>query len=393
MSTARRTLADTPPCLSTIILCGAYVALVVLALSNLSHAAFPFNGLDEQGHISYTIHLIHDHRWWPDFLHFPMVDLATGATLDTPNYINHPPTFYWPMKVLSEAFPSLAPLHFRYFSLALSLLAMLLYMRLGAALAMPLAGTILYALFPFLLYLHVQIGFYSNDAMALLGGLVATHASLHWLNAENPPRALIWMLLGVLLASVKLTSLLLVGSYVAMCLLLRLRALFALPNYLLLVGLIVALICAAPYAYLFVAFGSPAPKTIGQIAQLNECLGCTHHNMPFHEWLGYFLGQFANQLAVIELTFLPILAYIAALLAVLRPRALHAQPLRAMAVASAVATLLTLTIHTAFSWQRYREYGWIFDSLLRYYLPLIGAYAAVTCHALKPRPPMPNETP
>jgi len=390
----RRTTNSAPARLPSIILWCAFAALVALTLNNLATAAFPFTAIDEHGHLSYTLHLINTHRWCPDFSQFPMVDVATNKALHTPNYINHPPMFYWFMKLAHVAIPSLHPIQFRLFSLALSLLAMWLYTRFGTRLGLSVGGSILYALFPFMLYLQLQMGFYSNDAMALLGGVITNYASLHWLKGERPHRSIFWMGAGVLLASVKLTALLLVGLYALFCLGLRAQQVRVLPRRFFLFGVFIAAISAAPFVYFLLTFGSPAPTTLGQLAQLKACLHCNHAPMEFFAWLGFFISQFANQLSVPEATFFPILAYAAALLALFWPRMNQpSSPMRAMAIASAAATLITLGIHATFSWQRYHEYGWIFDSLVRYYLPLIGAYAAITCHALNPRTMMPDETP
>jgi hypothetical protein len=243
---------------------------------------------------------------------------------------------------------------------------------------------------PLLVYMQLQIGFYNNDSLCVLGGMVVVAASLGWLRGKKPARALAWMGVGLLLTSVKLTALLLVGTYVLSCLLLRFSRLRMLPRHWLLYGLAVALLCAAPYVYMLVTLGSPAPNTAGQLALLSGHPTCrieASARVTFTQWLAFFLIKFADQLSVSETTFLAILIYGTALLTVgvwrqQKPTTLHMDALRSVALASFIATLMTLTIHTIFSWQRYRDYGWICDSLLRYYLPLIGAYAAVSSHAL-----------
>ena len=376
----------------------------VLTLTNLYNnpSTIPFNAIDEQGHMSYALHLITHHRWWPNFLHFNLFDVASHAELPTLNYINHPPIFYWLMKLAAMALPALEPIHFRVVALVIYLTGLVLYTRLGVAMSMSIAASILYGLTPLLVYLHLQMGFYNNDAVCFLGGMVATLASLHWLRGEHPRRAILWMGLGVILASVKLTALLLVGFYVAATILQRRSTLRSLPKHFILYGIITVILCTAPYLYMTLTFGSPAPTTPGQLAKLVECANCATQGLApqsnFLPWLSFFLAQLANQLSVPETTFIPICVYLAALLVIAwqnrhNPRSWQNQPLVAMALASAAATLLTLSIHCAFAWHRYVEYGWIFDSLVRYYLPLLGAYAAVSGYAIAYAAHEPKEKP
>lgn len=248
----------------------------------------------------------------------------------------------------------------------------------------------LYALMPLLLYMHLQIGFYNNDTLCVLGGMVATSASLRWLGGEQPTRAWVWMGIGVLLASVKLTALLLVGLYVLVCLVLRRGQLRSIPLGGWLYGVAIAALCVAPYLYMTVAYGSPAPNTAGQLALLADhptCHTAPALRMDWITWLPFFFAKFADQHAISETTFFPIIFYGAALVALAfkwRAPSLNAENsgLHSVAFASAFATLATLAIHTIFSWQRHRDFGWICDSLLRYYLPLIAAYAAVSAHTL-----------
>lgn len=368
-----------------------FLALCILSLHNIQEHPSPFNQIDEHGHLSYALHLITHQRWWPDFSDFRMFDVPTGTELTTLNYINHPPTFYWLAKLMDILFPWWQPVHLRAMALTFYLLAMLLYTRIGTSLHLTPSASMLYALMPLLLYMHLQIGFYNNDALCMLGGMVATSASLLWFRGHHPTQAWRWMWFGVLFASMKLTALLLVGTYVLACLMLRRTQLRSLTFGGWLYGIAVAILCIAPYLYMTIAFGSPAPNTAGQLAKLAECLHCTTQGLApeasFIQWLPFFLSKFADQLSAAETTFLPIALYVLSLATLcvrlsLNTAADPSNPMAAMATASAAATCFMLIVHTIFSWQRYRDYGWIFDGLLRYYLPLIGAYAAVSAHAL-----------
>lgn len=337
---------------SAVILWFGFLAVCLLALNNLAQHPMPFSAIDEQGHISYALHLIQHHRWWPDFSHFLMYDVATGTEHSTPNYINHPPMFYWLTKLAYAFFPGLDAPWFRSISLVLSVLAMALYTHLGVKLAMPIPASLLYALMPLMLYMHLQIGFFNNDGLCALGGVIATWASLQWFREAQPARAVVWMAIGLLLASIKLTGLLLVGIYVFACLAQRSSHIRALPRACLVFGMATMLLCIAPYLYFALTVGSPAPATPGQLALMHACAGCPDQSttapMAFIEWLGFFLIGFANQLSVAEITFLPILLFAASLAtpAFLRPGHAPAAPdtaLRGIAIAAAAATGVRMT--------------------------------------------------
>jgi hypothetical protein len=376
-----------------IILWSLFLLCVALTLGNIAKTPLTLSSdaVDEPSHISYALHLIAHARWWPDFTQFFLFDVPTGTELPARNYINHPPTFYWLMKLAHQLFPWWEPIHFRAVALVFYLVGMALYTRLGVALAMPVVPSAVYGTLPLLVYLYLQTGFYNNDALCFLGGGITTLYSFYWLRGDHPRRALLWMGVGVVLASVKLTALLLIGFYALACALQRPAALRALPKRYGFYALLAGLISVAPYAYMFLTLGSPAPNTPGQLAKLIECLHCHDQGLPasmdFFTWLTHFLARFADQLSVAETTFIPILLYALGLAVLLLPsRAAlprqHNPSLRAMAIASLIATLATVFIHAFFSWQRYRDYGWIFDSLLRYYLPLLGAYGAVIGQAI-----------
>lgn len=367
------------------ILYASLIFFAFLCIANLSDHPAPFQNIDEHGHLSYAQHLIQQHRWWPDFAHFPMYDIHSGHALEELNYLNHPPTFYWLTKLFAAVFSTFKEVDFRYLAQVFYGLAMLLYWFIGQQMLRSIAAAILYAMFPFMLYLYLQIGFYNNDSLCFLGGMLAVFASLRWMRAHRPAQAFLLMMLAVLLASVKLTALLLVGSFVLACVCLRPRHVCALHAANWVCAALVAAASIAPYLLLMHDFGSPAPNTPGQLFTLQQWRDShTAPAEPFGVWLAAFLSGFANQLSVSELTFIPILLYVFSALGLLyglfRARLTLATPVVAVGLAGIIATCVTLVIHAWFSWQRYVAYHWIFDSLLRYYLPLISIYA-LTCVA------------
>ena len=349
--------------------------------------------IDEQAHLSYALTLIDQHRFWPDFDHFTMADRTTAQPLRTTNYLNHPPTFYWLAKLAHDVVPTLTLQDYRNGATALSLLAIALYGFIGARLAMPLVATVLYAVMPWLIYMHRQVGFYNNDCLAILGGLLVTHASLLWFEQRRTALAFRLALIGLALASVKLTALILVGLYAASCLLLQRPALRSMPWQAWLAALLVGALILLPYAHLILETGSPAPETLGQrLMMTNHPPGdnwsrtlitgwVQEPRMHFLPWLMHFFHDFAVQVRINDTTFLPLLLIMVAMLrGLLLPQ--PPTPITCMLRAGFIATSITLLIHIWFAWGRYLHYGWRLDSGLRYYYPLLAVYGAACGTAL-----------
>jgi hypothetical protein len=361
---------------------------------------FPFGWVDEQAHYSYVQHLIQQHRWWPDFMHFPLVDTVTRVPNAVPNYLNHPPTFYWLMKVVQITFPTLPP---RIVPCCFYLLAIGLYFWHGYKLVPTKTATLLYTALPFLLCVYFWVGFYNNDSAAILGGMLATFASLDWLRNHRPRRACLLMLFGVSLASVKLTALLLVGLYVMAILLLTRSSWHEIParGWIGAGGLM--LLLSAPYLYFALYEGGFAPETLGHhyaltIKSAKEFGWPSLPRMDFLPWLWTFLKGFASlgivlhegslpSFVVLKITILPLLMIICSCIFIplLSPHALHSEAYRSflkITQATAIATFLTLAIHVGFSWPRYQHYGWMIDNFIRYYFPLLAAYGTVCASAV-----------
>ena len=369
---------------SWIIILGGLLFAIATLLNVYHHPlTSPYTQVDEQAHLSYAQHLIEHQRWWPDYDHFVQYKTEDASRIDSlPNYLNHPPTFYWLAKALHWVMPNAGFAEFRAIAISLLLVFIALYVAIGMQLSAGTASGIGYAMLPFLFYQQFQLGFFNNDALALVGGSLAVLAGIHWFTSAAR-YAWVGLCLGLLLASVKLTALLLVGAYVATCPLLRLSHLRQLRVWQWLLMLVSGVAALSPYLIMTLRFGSPAPETQGQLGKL---LLSMEHNPaayttrePVLQWLGDFLFRFADQLpSRFETTFIPLLCLAALFLVVmLHPRTRH-QCLRttlgSVLLAASIAGLGTLIIHAAFSWQRYLEYGWVYDSHIRYYMPLMAAY-------------------
>lgn len=387
----------------------AFIALCATTYSNIfiDNAGVPNHRIDENAHLEYARHLIDHERWWPDFGNFLVVDRQGFSPQQTHNYLNHPPTFFWLAVVVHQIAPSVALIDYRILTYAIFLFSAALYMRLGMRYVTSLAASLWFGMMPFLLYLQVQSGFFNNDSTCLLGGMIVATSCLAWIHGHHPRRAYYTILLGLAFASVKLTSCLLVGSFIAAFLVMNTSTRRQLHYRDLLLGVVIVTICALPYGWMILQYGSPAPETIGQteailrpIALGEPMSGMRWVFSPNQGWnqqqpLGFFgfslafLSNFADQLSVRELTFLPLIAISASMLYLVTVRT-HA---RSLALAASAATLLTLSIHIAFSWDRYQRLGWMIDSFIRYYFPLLGIYAYLTAYTIMHLCRRPHDTP
>jgi hypothetical protein len=345
--------------------------------------------MDEQGHLSYALDLIQHHRWWPDFSDFMMYNVPSK-----PNYINHPPTFYWLAKLLHAFHPAITVNELRLSMLPFAFAAMLLYTLLGLRLCRSLLASLLYAMVPFLVNMQFQVGFYNNDCMAILGGMIVAWASLDWLETIRSRRAFWWMLAGLAFASVKLTSLMLVGLYALACVWQNptARRLLARRDWFL--TLLACILMVLPYLYLIYLTGSPVPETAGQVAFMTHnppgdtwsrhyLIGWVQEpRLHFLPWLLVFFEDLDVQWSHHNLAFIPLLLIVAGF-AIATLRRSGRTPLRQAIVACAVATSITLICNIAFSWPRYIRFGWLLDSNVRYYFPLIGIYSATTLYVIE----------
>lgn len=375
----RRPETDGPEPWSRFAAVAFVTALVCATAAKLAGAPFPFRGGDEQGHFSYLVHLARTGSWWPDLAAMPIYDLS-GAATATQNFINHPPTFYLaaePAFALIRAL-GLDPSWLRAFTLPFAvaafavIAALLVRMRFGALTIAAMIGPMIFLLVP------GAAAYFNNDQFALLGGALAVMGSSRRIGDGSDRTGLALILLGVALASVKLTALMLVGGFAAVALAggrgrrLDLAGLVALA----LVGLIVAI----PYAVYLVQYGAPTPDTPGQTAMLKAYIAefgwDRLEKVSLAEYLANAPATFAVQMGKGPGTFLLFIGLcLAPFTAFARPADGVEAIVSAIVRAAMIATCLVLVVHLAFAWRRYEALGWLGDLYPRYYFPLLGAYA------------------
>ena len=358
-----------------------WLLFAAIAFHQANTTPFPFNDWDEWGHYSYSQELILRDHWWPDFNDFPMVDATTHTFAPTLNYINHPPVFYWFGKILGGIFPAATPLTYRLLSVFFSLLSVVVYLRVISHFSLSAAAKALAYAYPFLMSYAGIAGYFNNDSMALLGGMLCCYGSLWWHQPLHTKKALTYIIIGLLLASVKLTSLLVCGLYVGFIFLHRMPRRGAL---LLLIA--TAMLCALPYVILWLEYGSFTPNTPGQLAMMKEVLAATH--LADHPAMSPFvfvrtmLLQLCYQFGRPEITGLLLVWLVASLAMLGHRRSAQGDALPILTRSAGLATLIMLIIHLIFAWRRYQQFDWPLDMGLRYYYPLLPIYGLATAYSI-----------
>jgi hypothetical protein len=368
----------------------AFVLLLFVVAATLSAIRKDVTrGFDEVAHASYVAHLQHSGETWPAFEDMRMLDPSGFGFTSEANYLDHPSPYY---VLLARIGPTLeghpeAILFDRLFNVLLVAIGLAALMAVGLVAKLPRLTLYAYivpiAAIPVLAPLAGAI---NNDNAAFAGGGIATLAVLQLLKTEN--RAwLIAALGGVILASwAKFTALLLVGGLVGGVLLWLLWR-GRLPSRW--VGLIViaALLAVAPYVALFVQYGSPTPRTPGQIAMIKSgalAVGWdSAERMTPASYAAHFVSEFVlewmptlkprNALNYAALA-IPITAALCALVgflaAVQRMAHEKAGPLDIVVAAGMLAFAATFLLHGIFSYELHTEFGWQTTAYPRYYLPL-----------------------
>jgi hypothetical protein len=195
---------------------------------------------------------------------------------------------------------------------------------------------------------------------------------------------------GVILASwAKFTALLLVGGMVGGVLLWLLWH-GRLPSRWAGLIAVAALLAVAPYVALCVQYGSPTPRTPGQIALIKSgalAIGWDRaERMTPASYAAHFVSEFVvewmptlkqrNALNYAALM-IPITAALCAfggfMVAVRRIAHEKAGPLDIVVAAGILAFAGTFLIHGIFSYELHAEFGWQTSAYPRYYLPLAAA--------------------
>jgi hypothetical protein len=348
-------------------------------------------GFDEVAHVSYVAALQHSGEIFPALETLRMLDPATFRFTSEPNYLNHPPFYYWLLARLGPALegnPSAIFTHrlLNVLSAAIGLAALL---SIGLVAGMERLRFYTYAIpLACIPVLAPIAGSVNPDNLAFAGGAIAIMSAwqliatgrVAWLGAA---------LAGLVVASLsKLTGLLLTGGMLAVVFAYllwrgRFRRAWIFPVAL------AATLALAPYLFFLVHYGSPTPNTPGQIALLENGSKATGWadaaRMPFLSYVLAFIAAFVADWmpALAERSALNYAALALPVGAVLCAAAGVAISLRrifrreettidVIVVAGALAILATFSCNVLFSYGRHLATGWRMDAYPRYYLPLIA---------------------
>ena len=142
--------------------------------------AFPYVNLDEQGHVSYALHLAQSLEFFPSLTQMRLYDFEQLRWSAEPNFINHPSLGYHTLGLFTD-FGSVGP-HVRTASIAFFALgfAAILF-GLHAAGIFTNLGLVAAAMFCVLLKVQRFGETFSNDSVAFFGGgLVFLGTALLW---------------------------------------------------------------------------------------------------------------------------------------------------------------------------------------------------------------------
>jgi len=346
-------------------------------------------GFDEVAHASYIAHLQRTGESWPAFADLRMLDPSNFRFTGEANYLNHPAPYYLLLARLGptlEGHPEGILLH-RLFNVALAAIGLAALMAIGLIARLPRLQ--LYALIVPLACIPVLAplaGAINNDNAAFAGGAIATLAAFQLL-ATGSRSWLLAALGGALVASwAKFTGLLLAGGMVAGALLWlmwrgRLPARWIAPIA------IAALLAGAPYIALLAQYGSPTPRTPGEIAMIKTgalAMGwdsaprMTPVSFAIHfvsefvrEWMPTLKPRSALNYAALAIPIVSALFALGGILvAGLRIAHRKESPLDIVVVAGALAFAVTLLLHAIFSYKLQIDFGWLTTAYPRYYLPL-----------------------
>lgn len=346
-------------------------------------------GFDEVAHLSYVAQLQKTGEFWPRLDKLTMLDPASFRFTQAPNYLNHPPFYYW---MLAKIGPTLeenpgAVLVHRALNVLLATLGLAALLWIGLAARFERMEFYAFALPLFCIPVLTAIaGSVNTDNLAFAGGALATLGAWQ-LVSSNQPRWLAAMLAGLVIASwAKLTGFVLVGGLagsVLLYLLWRRRLKFRSVFW----AALASIVAAAPFVVFYVQYGSPAPDTPGLDIMLREgsrAMGWADApRLSFPAWTAHFMSEFIagwmptlaqrntfNYAALV----LPVAALLCALagLAVSLRRLMQRQekPLDVVVIAGMAAIAVALAAHIVFSYRHHLSTGWMLEAYPRYYLPL-----------------------
>lgn len=348
-------------------------------------------GFDEVAHASYIAHLQHTHEFWPAFAELRMLDPASFHFTGELNYLDHPSIYYW---LLAHIGPGLeghpdAILVYRLINVALTAIGLAALMTIGIVMRLPRLTLYAYILpLTCIPVLAPLAGSINNDNAAFAGGAIAALAALQLLMTGSGAW-LIAALFGVLVASwAKFTGLLLAGGLVG-GVLLWLSWHRRLPSRWIGPIAIAALLASLPYILLVAQYGSPTPRTPGQLEMIRTgALAAGWTNAPrlspasfavsflsefVRDWMPSLRPRSALNYAALAIPITAALCALAGLALAFRRIAFRkADALDVLVAAGSLAFAATFLIHGIFSYQLHVEFGWLTSAYPRYYLPLLA---------------------
>jgi hypothetical protein len=348
-------------------------------------------GFDEIAQVSYVAYLQTSHPIWPQLEQMRMVDPITFEFTSEPNYLNHPPFYYWLIAALGpevRAHPS-SLIFLRLLNVAIGALGVIGLLALATRMELqPLEFYAFVTMTAATPVLAPLAGAVNNDNLGFVGG-VFTALGAYAFVASHGRSWLVVSCCGMLVAAAaKLTGLLLSGGFLAALLVLAIMKRTANRGDAAIV--VASLIAAAmPYLVFLLQYGSPAPNTSAQASLLRNgadvaewssalAMDAATYTIVFlrtflMEWMPSLRprNDFELALLILPATVLA-LAAAGALVssrAILAERGSLSGPIVA---AGMLAIVVTLAIHIVFCYQRYLQTGWLMDAYPRYYLPMIA---------------------
>ena len=347
--------------------------------------AFPYLNLDEQGHVSYALHLAQSPEFFPSLTDMRLFDFAGNAWSGEPNFINHPPLAYHLLSLFSDfsaVGPSVRTASIAFFALGFAAILFGLHCT-GMFSGLGIAAVTMLCV---LLKLQRFGETFSNDSVAFLGGGLAFLGTVLLWKKDVSARALQTALAvgsagtGLCIAA-KLNAAVLVGMFGLVSIAafaLRERSAFAhISKPLLLLLFLTCTAVAWPYLAFIQEFGTPTPHTQGQIKMLSDSLEAPRLGLAAYLFQS-LNGALRNAGPDAMITYAIFAAVTAgAVLMFSFRRQAEMFPLQPIARAALIATALTLALHLAFSFQRHVQYGWQPELYPRYYFPLLGPYLLI----------------
>jgi hypothetical protein len=346
-------------------------------------------GFDEVAHLSYVAQLQKGGEFWPRLDALRMLDPASFRFTTKPNYLNHPPFYYWLLARLGpqlEGHPEAAFVH-RVFNILIATLGLAALLALGLAARLERMTFYAYAVPLFCIPVLAPIaGAANTDNVAFAGGALATLAAWQ-LVATGKPNWFAAMLMGLVISAwAKFTGLVLTGGLVGSVLLYLLWR-RRLPWLWFLCAALAFLLALAPFAIFFLQYGSPTPDTPGLEAMLREgarAMGWADApRLSFPAWTIHFLSEFvAGWMPTLAprsaFNYAMLIFPVAAMLCALAGLALSLQRLKrqnetaidVLVIAGMLAIAVALACHIVFSYRHHLATGWMLEAYPRYYLPL-----------------------